>query len=668
MLKNLSIKTQLMAAFTVVAAMLMVFLIIAIVFISHTVIVSDILIETAGEPLENITTAQNVMNNMRNIERDFTQEEDPRVQIMFLDTILEKISEIQNLMVIFEETITTDVGRELYVEFEYYMNEYISEITLYRASLTMNDLNRENAYDFIGRVSPYSNEFRRTMIDLTGMRVSVALNNIIDMKAEAQWTRTLFIILTVAGVAMTLFFGIFFAMIISKPLLKCADLMKIAADGDLTIRLPESYGAEVRTLVKACNSLLSYDDEVSGQISQVITTLRSSAQEMLAVSTDMAVNSSGLNEQTSSVGATTEELSTGMNQSSYTLSTASNHISSVAASIEQMSSTIAALATAAEQTSTGVEEASSLVSNIQTSIAKANDSVQFVSEAFTNVADSVEEIDKSIIMISEHSTLAKNKAADADDKANNTNDIIRRLETSSKQIGKIVNVISDIADQTNMLALNAAIEAAGAGEAGKGFMVVANEVKELAKQTSDATNEIAEQIENMQKNVPEAVSAVSEITKIINSMTEYINSFAVEVSTQQNRSDKITDDSAAAAKQMQEISSEINRIHENSRSVAQTVSESSRSVNSIAKSAAEMLVGTQEVAMNSERASVNMSEISRATNSMAEEIVGISKNIQIINEEAEAVSNGADITKSSSEGMLKIANNLESLMSKFKTN
>src|SRR5215469_9831249 len=107
-------------------------------------------------------------------------------------------------------------------------------------------------------------------------------------------------------------------------------------------------------------------------------------------------------------------------------------------------------------------------------------------------------------------------------KAKNTNDIIQRLETASRQIGKIVDMISDIADQTNMLALNAAIEAAGAGEAGKGFMIVANEVKELAKQTAAATDEIAEQIENMQKNMPEAVGAVAEIAATINGMIEFM--------------------------------------------------------------------------------------------------------------------------------------------------
>ena len=102
----------------------------------------------------------------------------------------------------------------------------------------------------------------------------------------------------------------------------------------------------------------------------------------------------------------------------------------------------------------------------------------------------------------------------------------------SRQIGKIVNVISDIADQTNMLALNASIEAAGAGEAGKGFAVVANEVKELAKQTAEATEEISQQIEDMQFNITCAVGSMETITDVTKEITHITNTIAAAVTEQ----------------------------------------------------------------------------------------------------------------------------------------
>jgi len=381
----------------------------------------------------------------------------------------------------------------------------------------------------------------------------------------------------------------------------------------------------------------------------------------------MAVNSKELNEQTSSVSMSTEEFSAGMTQSSNSLATVTSHISSVAASIEEINSTLSTVAAAAEETSTMVQESSTLVDTIQRSIIKASDSVKLVSSAFNSVAESVSKMDKSLAAVKEHSIDAKNKVSDADAKAKNTNEVIRHLETASRQIGKIVNVISDIADQTNMLALNAAIEAAGAGDAGRGFMVVANEVKELAKQTTGATGEIADQIENMQKDMLVAVSAVLEITAIINGMTEYINSFANEISGQQKLSDGIADESAAAAKQMNEINTEINRISENSKSVTNTVGDSTRSVNEIAKATANLVAGTQEIAMNSERASNNISEINNTAKDMASGLLNISKNIQLINTEAGAVQENAGSTKQSSEELLKIANDLEEMISKYKT-
>ncbi len=93
--------------------------------------------------------------------------------------------------------------------------------------------------------------------------------------------------------------------------------------------------------------------------------------------------------------------------------------------------------------------------------------------------------------------------------------VIEKLAMSSQEIGKAVKVIKNIAGQTNMLALNASIEAAGAGEAGKGFAVVANEVKDLSRQTAEATNMIAERVDEIQTNTYEATSTAKEMIQSI---------------------------------------------------------------------------------------------------------------------------------------------------------
>ncbi|MCL2480184.1 MAG: methyl-accepting chemotaxis protein [Spirochaetaceae bacterium] len=489
----------------------------------------------------------------------------------------------------------------------------------------------------------------------------------IDILERGRFLSILIVAFILAAIIAGAILSMLMPPVILKPITVLSSFMKQAADGDFSKRVKSDFSAEITQLFDACNALVIFSDTSVLNLTETVIKVRKSAQDMLSVSSQMASNSQALNEETSSVSTAAEEFSAGMAESSSSLSTASVHISAVATSIEQINATISSVAAAAEETSTRSKQSSALVDNIQDSISKASGSVTLVSNAFNSVAQSVDEINRSILTVSEHCAVTKNKMSDADDKAKNTNMIIQRLEIASKQIGKIVNVINDIADQTNMLALNAAIEAAGAGEAGKGFMVVANEVKELAKQTATATDEIADQIENMQKNMTEAVGAVSEITELINEMTGFMNSFTSEMTQQGKRSDQIADESAAAARRMNEITTEINKLSENALSVTKTVVESAKGANEIAKSTAELVIGAQEIGMNSERVSNNIKEIDRTAKEMVSGLVDISKNIQLINEKTSAVQNNADATKSSSEGMMEIANDMEVFISKFKT-
>ena len=191
----------------------------------------------------------------------------------------------------------------------------------------------------------------------------------------------------------------------------------------------------------------------------------------------------------------------------------------------------------------------------------------------------------------------------AQQRAQQTNEIIKRLNTSSKQIGKIVNVINDIADQTNMLALNAAIEAAGAGEAGKGFAVVANEVKELAKQTAEATEEIAQQIEDMQNNMSQAVEAVETINKVIEETTQITNAIAAAVTEHSALTGEISTSILDAASEVNLISEEIQEVAEKSEGAAQNAGRPRPVPQEIARSAQELSQAANEVAHKTEESS-----------------------------------------------------------------
>ena len=545
---------------------------------------------------------------------------------------------------------------------EFMHNDARRALELYQSGKT-----EQAQAELMNSILPASHDVIQTLNDIHEYYIEKINALTEDIVATGNRMTMLIIVFIVCAVVVGILLSVMIPPTITKPIGILSSTMRKSVDFDFTVRLPKTYGGEIGSLFDTTNTLLEFNDQNVIQLGGIVTQLRASAEGMLTLSTDLASNGRGLNDQTSSVSTATEEFSASMTQSVNALSTASTHISAVASSIEEINSTISTVAAAAEETSARVNQSSELVDSIQMSIVKASDSVKMVSDAFDTVADSVVDINKSILVVSEHSNDAKDQMADAGIKAKNTNEIIRRLEAASKQIGKIISVINDIADQTNMLALNAAIEAAGAGEAGKGFMVVANEVKELAKQTADATEEIADHIENMQKNMPEAVGAVTEITAIIDGMIEYVNSFAAEMDHQEKRSDEITEESTAAAKRMNEITKEIDSISENAKSVTRTVADSTKGVNEIARSTAELVIGTQEIAMNSERASNNISDINRAANEMAAGLVDISRNIQMINREAGTAQDGADIARSSSEELLMTANAMDELISKYKT-
>jgi methyl-accepting chemotaxis protein len=173
------------------------------------------------------------------------------------------------------------------------------------------------------------------------------------------------------------------------------------------------------------------------------------------------------------------------------------------------------------------------------------------------VAASSEEMQSSIREIAKSANEAARVARSAVAVAESTNRTIAKLGASSVEIGKVIKVITSIAQQTNLLALNATIEAARAGEAGKGFAVVANEVKELAKETAKATEEIGQQIEAIQGDSKAAVTAIGEISGIINQINDVSNTIASAVEEQTATTNEIGRNVAEAAKGTTEIARNI---------------------------------------------------------------------------------------------------------------
>lgn len=183
-----------------------------------------------------------------------------------------------------------------------------------------------------------------------------------------------------------------------------------------------------------------------------------------------------------------------------------------------------------------------------------------VSRSVQGVAAATEQMTSSISEISKNAAEAAHVAAGAVAIADSTNAIIAQLGASSGEIGKIVKVITTIAQQTNLLALNATIEAARAGEAGKGFAVVANEVKELAKATAKATEDISQKIEAIQNDTQRSVTAIGEISVVINRINDISTTIASAVEEQSVTTNEIGRNASEAAKGASDIASNIQSV------------------------------------------------------------------------------------------------------------
>lgn len=249
-------------------------------------------------------------------------------------------------------------------------------------------------------------------------------------------------------------------------------------------------------------------------------------------------------------------------------------LEALAASFEQSVGTLVAGLTAqvadvrarAEAMATSSNASLSRADAVAASSEQSTANVQAVSEAADELAAASSEIGSQVARAAE-------MARGASTQAGIGNERIAALAETATRIGAVIALIQEIAEQTNLLALNATIEAARAGDAGKGFAVVASEVKNLATQTAKATDDIRQQIEQMQGASGEAVKAIDTVARAVAGLDDMNAAVAAAVEEQAATTSTIAGNSQEAAAQTSKVSSEIAEVSEASRETGQSAGE-----------------------------------------------------------------------------------------------